>query len=203
MIEEEGIKEADSNIKQYLSEGLLRIKDTEHKKFVPFFMEQAEKSLHTANIIYDLSTEDNVKQALRVERRFESYIWVIVISYYSMFYAALALLASEGIKVGRQIVHKVTSDALIHFFISNKRLVKLLENYEEARDTTLELIGREELMRRLEKRADELIIAYEHEMKKRSRFQYEIGEMAKRGYAETSLKRAKGFFLEIRKILSE
>jgi len=40
-------------------------------------------------------------------------------------------------------------------------------------------------------------------MKKRSKFQYDIGEMARRGYAETSLARAREFFAEVRKILSE
>lgn len=108
-------------------------------------------------------------------------MWIIVTWYYSMFYAALALLASRGIWAGRQLVHKVVADALIHFFISNKRFARMLEDYEEVRDTSLELIGREELMKRLEKRADELIVAYEREREKRSKFQYDIGEMAKRG----------------------
>jgi len=42
MIDEERIKETERNVRQYLSEGLLKIKDDEHKKFVLFFMEQAE-----------------------------------------------------------------------------------------------------------------------------------------------------------------
>jgi len=203
MIKQERIREANNNVRHYVTDGLLRTNDDGIKKFVLFFMEQAEKSLRTADFIYELSTNDNIKQSLRAEKDFESYIWVIVTSYYSMFYAALALLAREGIKVGRQIVHKVTADALINFFISNRRLAKMFENYEEARDATLDLIGREELMKRLEKRADELIIAYKQEMKKRSKFQYDIGEMARRGYAETSLARAREFFAEVRKILSE
>jgi hypothetical protein len=61
----------------------------------------------------------------------------------------------------------------------------------------------ERFVRRLERHADELIVAYEWEMEKRSRFQYDTGEMVKRGYAETSLKRAKELFSEVRKILSE
>jgi len=202
MIGEERLREASNNVRQFIADGLLRVKDDTVKRFVPFFMEQAEKSLRTAVFIHGLSTSDNLKQTMGVEKNFESYVWVIVTSYYSMFYSALALLAREGIRVGRQIVHKVTADALIHFFISNKRLAKMFEDYEEARDTTLGLIGREELMKRLEKRADELIIAYEQEMKKRSKFQYDIGEMARRGYAETSLRRAREFFIEVRKILS-
>ena len=99
-------------------------------------------------------------------------------------------------------MHKVVSDALIHFFISNKRLAKMLEAYEEAKETSLELMGREELMKRLEKRADELVVAYEREREKRSKFQYNVGETAKRDYAETSLQRARDFVSEVRRILS-
>ncbi len=132
---------------------------------------------------------------------FESYLWVIVTSYYSMFYAATALLAKQGIRATGQIVHKVTADALIHFFASNEKLAKLLEQYEEAQTVGLELVGREELMKRMQKKADELIISYEGERRKRSKFQYDIGVQAKRGYAQTSLQRAKDFVFEIKKLL--
>jgi hypothetical protein len=104
-------------------------------------------------------------------------------------------------RVAGQIVHKVTGDALIHFFVSNEKLAKLLEQYEEAKAVGLELIGREELMKSMQKKANELIVAYESERKKRSRFQYDIGVEAKRGYAQTSLNRAKEFVFEISKIL--
>jgi uncharacterized protein (UPF0332 family) len=202
MIEQNRIEEASRNVRQYVTDGLLKTRDNESKKLVSFFMDQAERSLRTAAVVFELSTDTAAKQAMRLERDFESHLWVIVTSYYSMFYAALALLASQGIRAGRQLVHKVVADALIHFFISNKRLVKMLEAYEEARDTSLELIGREELMKRLQKRADELVIAYERERLKRSKFQYDIGEMAKRGYAETSLQRARDFVSEVRGILA-
>jgi uncharacterized protein (UPF0332 family) len=203
MIEKKRIEEASRNVRQYITDGLLKVRDNESKKLVSFFMDQAERSLRTASLIFELSTDSAAKDTMRLDRDFESHLWVIVTSYYSMFYAALALLASQGIRAGRQLVHKVVADALIHFFISNKRLAKMLEDYEEAKDTSLELIGREELMKHLEKRADELIVAYEREREKRSKFQYNVGEMAKRGYAETSLQRARDLVSEVRKILSK
>ena len=49
-----------------------------------------------------------------------------------MFYSATALLAKQGVRATGQIVHKVTADALIHYFASNEKLAKLLEQYEEA-----------------------------------------------------------------------
>ena len=107
----------------------------------------------------------------------------------------------EDMRVTGQIVHKVTGDALIHFFVSKEKLAKLLEQYEDAKAVGLELIGREELMKSMQKKANELTVAYESERKKRSRFQYDIGIRAKRGYAQTSLDRAKEFVFEISKIL--
>ena len=203
MMEKKRIEEASRNVRQYITDGLLKTRDNESKRLVSFFMDQAERSLRTAPVIFELSTDGAAKDRMRLERDFESHLWVIVTSYYSMFYAALALLASQGIRAGRQLVHKVVADALLHFFISNKRLAKMLEDYEEARDTSLELIGREELMKHLEKRADELIVAYEREREKRGKFQYDVGEMAMRGYAETSLQRARDLVSEARKILSK
>jgi uncharacterized protein (UPF0332 family) len=165
-------------------------------------MSNAESSLRTASVLQEISDQDNLKQTLKVNAGYEAYLWVIVTSYYSMFYASTALLAKQGIKTTGQIVHKVTADSLIHFFASNEKLAKLLEQYEEAQVVGLELVGREELMKRMQKKADELIISYEGERKKRSKFQYDIGVQAKRGYAQTSLERARTFVFEIRKLLN-
>jgi len=57
-------------------------------------------------------------------------------------------------------------------------------------------------LKRLQKRADELVVAYEREREKRGKFQYDVGEMARRGYAETSLQRARDFVSEVRRILA-
>ena len=201
MIEKERIAEARRNVKIYVEDGLLKTGDKDAARFVEFFIANAESSLRTASILQEISDENNLKETLKVGSDFESYLWVIVSSYYSMFYAATAILAKQGIRATGQIVHKVTADALIHFFASNEKLAKLLEQYEEAQTVGLELVGREELMKRMQKKADELIISYEGERKKRSKFQYDIGVQAKRGYAQTSLERARNFVFEIRKLL--
>lgn len=201
MIDKERVNEAKRNVKQYVDDGLLKLNDKDSPRFVGFFMTNAESSLRTASVLQQISDEDSLKETLKVGSNFESYLWVIVSSYYAMFYAATAILAKQGIKVSGQIVHKVTADALIHFFASNEKLAKLLEQYEEAQTVGLELIGREELMKKMQKKADELIISYEGERKKRSKFQYDIGVQAKRGYAQTSLERARTFVFEINKLI--
>ncbi len=201
MMEKVRVEEARRNVKAYVEDGLLKTGDRDAARFIDFFMANAESSLRTASILQEISDEISLKETLKISRDFESYLWVIVSSYYSMFYAATALLAKQGIRATGQIVHKVTADALIHFFGSNEKLARLLEQYEEAQIAGLELVGREELMKRMQRKADELIISYEGERKKRSRFQYDIGVQAKRGYAQTSLQRAKDFVFEIRKLL--
>jgi hypothetical protein len=42
MISKERIAEAQRNVKQYIDEGLLRVKDKDAPKFVGFFMKNAE-----------------------------------------------------------------------------------------------------------------------------------------------------------------
>jgi len=201
MINKERIEEAKRNVKQYVDDGLLKINDKDAARFVDFFMANAEASLRTASILQHISDDDTLKETLKVGSDFESYLWVIVSSYYAMFYAATAILAKQGIKSSGQIVHRVTADALIHFFGSNAKLAKLLEQYEEAQTVGLELVGREELMKKMQKKADELIVSYESERKKRSKFQYDIGIQAKRGYAQASLERARNFVFEITKLI--
>lgn len=203
MMSDERIEEADRSVRRYIADGLLGVKDATVKKFVGFFMDNAVSSLETAALLYKISDDDAVKDRLRVSAEFESYLWVIVSSYYSMFYAATALLASEGVKARGGIVHKVTADALIHFFITNKKLAKLLGEYDEAKEVVGELVGREEFMKRIEMKANELIVAFESERRKRSKFQYDTGVLVKKGYATTSPARAKQFVEEVRKILSE
>ncbi|MBU0536709.1 MAG: hypothetical protein KKE20_07110, partial [Nanoarchaeota archaeon] len=120
-----------------------------------------------------------------------SNLWVIVISFYSMFYIANAVLYRIGYKVGSKVSHKVTSDALI-VFVRNKLKKELLEAYEESKEEALDITGRE---------TDEIILSFDQEMEKRSTFQYESTEEIKRAKAKTSLERAKRFVFEMKKLL--
>jgi uncharacterized protein (UPF0332 family) len=203
MMDEERIEEAKRNARTYIRDGLLKIGDKDVKRFAGFYLSNAETSLQTASILFQLSANERQKDLLNININFESYLWVIVSSYYSMFYTANALLSNEGIKIGGEIVHKVTADALINFFIANSKLAKLLEDYEEAKNEALELIGKEETLKINEEKAKELILSYEFERRKRSKFQYDIGVSAKQNYAKTSLERAKRFFFEIKKLIAE
>lgn len=61
MIEKESVEEAKRNVKQYIDDGLLKVKDKDAPKFVAFFMKNAESSLQTASILQEISGTEALK----------------------------------------------------------------------------------------------------------------------------------------------
>ncbi len=176
MLEDKRIKEAQENIKKNLEDGLI----LKYKTFNPNISET-----------YNRNYIESIKLAEEIFKQNLSNLWVIVVSYYSMYYIANAVLYRLGYKIGTKISHKITSDALI-VFVRNKLKKELLEKYETAKEEALEIEG---------KRADEIIEHFHKELEKRSIFQYESTEEIKKAKAETSLKRSKEFIFEMKKLL--
>jgi len=175
MISAKRIKEASSNFSMYLQDGLIKKEKNETAK--QMYLENAEMSLSVS--------ENLLKDSLK------PYLWVIVCSYYSMFYIANAVLLNLGYKVGENIAHKVTTDALIVLVLG--RLKKeLLSEFEKIQEDALELASA---------RAESVVGSYDLERAKRSRFQYDMGEKVKSEKARTSLLRAKEFMFELKKIM--
>ena len=106
MIDETRTKEAKNNFSRYLEEGLLKKETNEAAK--EKYIENAELSLAVASEL--------MQSSLR------PYLWVIVTSYYSMFYAANAVLLNLGYKIQDKIAHKVTNDALIVLVLNKLKL---------------------------------------------------------------------------------
>lgn len=175
MIDEGRKKEAQQNFAQYLQDGLIQKKKNDISK--EMYIKNADLSLSLAEECMD--------------SRLNPYIWVVVISYYSMFYIANAVLLNLGYKTGDKIAHKVTNDALI-FLVINKIKNGLMEEYENAKDDALEIASI---------KSDEIIGLYGLELNKRSRFQYNMTESIQKQKANTSLKRAREFMLEMKKLL--
>ncbi|HDI02673.1 MAG TPA: HEPN domain-containing protein [Candidatus Aenigmarchaeota archaeon] len=139
------------------------------------------------------NSEESLKLANKIFSEKSSWLWVIVISYYAMYYIANAVLYKHGYKIGSRISHKVTADALI-VFVRNKLKNVLLEEFEEAQEEALEIA-------RL--KSNEIIESFDLERRKRSKFQYEMTEEVKMSKAKTSLERAKRFCFELRKLVEE
>lgn len=178
MIEDKRIKEAEDNVKGYLAEGLLK-KEFNQRAF-EMYVKNADNALITADKLKGLE-DDNYKP----------YLWVLVASYYSMFYIANAVLLKLGYKVGRKISHKVAADALI-VYARKKLKEELLKDFKEIQEEALEII---------ETKADELIKNFDSERAKRSAFQYEMAEDLKKSKSLTSFERAKKFVFEMKKLL--
>jgi len=177
MLDKKRINEAQSNLKRYLTEGLIK--------------EIKIKDSRVQNILLN-NCHESLKVAELLNNGNYSNLWTIVTSYYSMYYAANAVLYGIGYKVGEQISHKVTADALI-VYVMSKLEVSFLEDYEEAKEEALELS---------KNRASELVEDFDRERSKRSRFQYSTTEMVLKSKAQTSLVRAKKFIAEMEKLLS-
>ncbi len=177
MLSKDKIDEAQKNVKSYVEEGLLK-KAVMDKQVLNILIRNAKESLRVAEEIH----QKNISE-----------LWVIVCSYYAMFYYANAVFLKRGYKVGEKTVHKVTSDASI-VYVRGKLKDSLLEQYEEAKEEALNLAGM---------KADDLIESFEFERNKRSLIQYRTIEIEKQSKAKTSLQRAKEFAREMEKLLVE
>jgi uncharacterized protein (UPF0332 family) len=166
-------KRAKANVNNYLSEGLLK-KEPFREIVFKTYIKNHDESLKLAD---DLFKTDRSK------------LWIIVISYYSMFYIANAVLYKMGYKVGDKIAHKITLDALITY-VKNKLKASLLESYKYASEEALAI-------------SDNLLQNYNYELAKRAKFQYESTEEIKFNQAKTSLERAKEFATEMERLLNK
>ncbi len=178
MIDQKKIKEAESNVRMYLQDNMLK-KEINHTA-KQMYKENADLSLKTAQKLLSLEDKD-----------YKPYLWIIVCSYYAMYYIANAVLLELGYKIGDKVSHKVTEDALI-VFVRNKLKKNFLEDYKEVKDDALEII---------QTKVDTLLKSFEYERGKRSMFQYEMSEEIKKEKALTSLDRAKTFIFEMGKLL--
>ena len=172
-MDEKRVKIAENKFKNYLRDGLIK-KESFHDIIYQTYLKNAAESLNVANEIFKNKT---------------SSLWVVVSSYYSMFYIASAYLYKKGYKAGQEIVHQVVNEALI--VLSKSDLEKhFLEEYEEEREKALAA-------------SENLLKDYEFEKTKRARFQYETTEEIKEAKAKTSLERAKNFVAVIRQLLRD
>lgn len=177
MLDEQRIKEATTNMKHYLADKLIR-KEPFKQIVFDTYMNNHKESLSLAEHMHT----NNLSK-----------LWTVVVSYYSMFYIANAVIYKMGYKVGEKLAHKVTADALITW-ARTKLKTSLLEDYEAAQEEALELA---------DTKANMIVESFDQERKKRSFFQYETTEEIKAGKATTSFERAKQFSTEMHKLLEE
>jgi len=195
------IKEADLIITDLIRERkiITSLSELDKIKFFRFYLKQANLSLTAADLMYTISTQKLSKNFHKLNPNYECFLWVINPSYYSMFYAAHALIAYKGVRILQgQGIHKKTAHALIYFCVKNDFIAKeLYEQFMEGQQEAAELLNIEEFR----EKAETLVGDYFYELKKRSKFTYETEEEVKERHAATSLKRAKEFLTKIETII--
>ena len=103
-------------------EGYLRkeqlLKKEEYTKLEKPFLEKARKNFTVANLMFKISEQDEFKKMLALSSDFETYEWVIVVSYYSMYVSALSALARLGFKSKS---HAATIIVLEHYYVHQQK----------------------------------------------------------------------------------
>ena len=74
------------------------LKNEEYAKLEKPFLKKARKNFTVANLMFKISEQDEFKKKLALPKSFETYEWVIIVSYYSMYISALSALARLGLK---------------------------------------------------------------------------------------------------------
>lgn len=172
-MDEKRVKIAEDSFRRYLREKLIR-RSSFQDLIYQTYLNNSFESLKVAEELFKNKT---------------SSLWVVVSSYYSMFYIANAYVYKKGYKAGHEIVHQIINEALI--ILARHDLEKhFLEEYEEEKLKALSA-------------SQNLLEVYESEKLKRSEFQYETTGEIKESKAKTSLERAKKFVEIIRQILRE
>jgi len=199
MLDDKKLEQIKKNIAMLRNENEIS-KSENNKKLADFYVENALTSLNTAKVLNSVSTDVSIKKKFDfIDDSFETYLWIINSSYYSMFYMAGALLAKIGVKVKSSIgVHEKTFQALVFYFYLTKKIAKqYIEEFEEAQEESAELLGL------MQQKVKDLMIRYDFEMDKRAKFTYNIGVKAKENKALTSLNRASEFYNECLKIMDK
>ncbi len=149
------------------------------------YIKRAENEIVAAEKLKEMSEDSKTREFMQVPDDMTFYSAAISHSYYSIFYAAKALLLTKGIKTSSPDVHKRTLDAFKEHFVDTGVLdVKLLEIY-----------------RKLVIRADELLDIFRGEKQKRGDFTYKTIPQANKEPADDSVKNAKIFVSNIRKVI--
>lgn len=151
------------------------------------FIARANNELLAANSLKKLSEDSKSKIDFSLPSEITFYSSVISHSYYAIFYAAKAILLTNGIKTASPEIHRKTLDAFQKYLVETGILdVKLLEIYK-----TMAI------------RADGLLEIFKTEKRKRGDFTYTTIPQANKAPAEDSLKNAKLFVSNIQKVISK
>ena len=152
---------------------------------IEIYLNRANNEILLAQSIKRLSETPEDKENFNLPSDITFYSSVISHSYYSIFYAAKAILLTKDIKTYPPEVHKKTYDKFKETFVDTGILdVNLLTIYKKM------II-----------KADQLLQIFKTEKKKRGEFTYTTIPQANKDPANDSLDHARTFFNNIKKVI--
>ena len=154
---------------------------------VEIFLKRANNEILAAESLKRLSEETKYKKEFNIPQEATFYSAVISHSYYSIFYAAKAILLTKNIRTSSPNIHKKTYDLFDETFVKTRVLDKrLLQIYTD-----------------LVVKAGDLLEIFKDEKWKRGNFTYQVIAQANKVPAEDSLINAKLFVANISKVIED
>ena len=152
--------------------------DSDHRE--KLYLNRSRNELDLAKAIFKLSTQNSLKHEFELKEDSTFFSNVISNSYYSIFYAAKALLYLKGIITQAPEEHKKTLQEFEKLTLSGQIDVELLKIYKS-----------------IVVKADELLDIFKIEKSKRGEFTYQKLPQANLEPAKESLQNAETFFKQI------
>lgn len=117
------------------------LKNQEYAKLEKPFLTKARRNFAVANLLFKISEQEELKKVLTLASDFNSYDWVIIVSYYSMYVSALAALARLSFKSKS---HAATIAVLEYNYIHQQKSleVKHIQQLTKAYALSEELINK-------------------------------------------------------------
>lgn len=153
---------------------------------VDLYLKRADDELLLAKINFDISTKDNLKDILNIEKTKTFFNDVISQAYYSIFYSAKAYLLSKGIETKPPEEHKKTYLEFKKLVESGELKSELLDIYERESD-----------------KAEVLLDIFFKEKKKRGNFVYNMNSQANIPFTEESISNSRKFISTIKNLLKK
>ncbi len=161
------------------------LKNQEHIKLEKPFLTKARKNFTVAKLLFKISEQEDLKKVLALASDFNSYDWVIIVSYYSMYVSALAALARLGFKSKS---HAATIVVLEHYYVHQQKNLEA----KHIQQLTKAYILSEELINKLIQTKT-----------RRETAQYDATPAISRENAVSALSDAEEFITKIEEILSQ
>jgi uncharacterized protein (UPF0332 family) len=152
---------------------------------VKIFLQRSLNELIAVKLLFEISNNKDKKEDFHIEEDVTFYSAVISHSYYSIFYAAKAILLTKNIKTEAPEIHKKTYEAFKEQFVDSGVLdIELLNIYKK-----------------MIVRADELLQIFKDEKWKRGHFTYQTIPQANKDPANQSMHNATNFLKNIKSII--